>query len=39
MEMSSPDKPTEQRITIIKKGIDRLLSGDAVYKGDLRDRR
>ena len=39
MEMSNPDKLTEQRITIIKKGIDRLLNGNAIYKGDLRDRR
>jgi hypothetical protein len=39
MEMGSTDKPMEQRITIMKTGIDRLLSGNAVYKGDLRDRR
>ena len=38
MQKSSPGNPEEQRIEIIKKGIDRLLAGDAIYKGDLRDR-
>lgn len=39
IEQSGPNFPDEQRIEIIKRAIDRLLAGNAVYKGDIRDRR
>ncbi len=38
MELSSPSHPDEQRIEIIKKGIDRLLARKPIYTGDIRER-